>query len=470
MPDPQLELRSLRKAHGRFYTPAPIARRLAELALGPLVEPGATLRVIDPACGDGAFLRAARGVLPGEALSTLLGVDSDAAACAACSRDGYDTLAANALLTALPLGFDAVLTNPPYLSVKRAPFEPEERRALTARYRTARGQFDACALFVERALELLHPGGRYALLLPRAILANREHEAVRRILLQEGPPERVIDLGLAFDGASVEVVGLIGQKRSERQLPAPTIALEDLEGRSRGRLSLSQWADLPSLRLPLQTNDAALELRGRIARSPVTLGQVVSRLGRGIELGQKAPALRGKPGPDHRPVLRGRDVRAFRCDPPACFVRPSAVPKRSLKDLALYDVPTKLFVRRVADRLLGAVDQSRALALNTLYCVQPARGVDAHALACVINSTLATFWWRQTFAGDDRLFPYVRAEQLAALPLPPQGLGSLAALGKRAAKGEASPAEVDQAVERLFGLDAAESALVAASKGHSQFA
>jgi hypothetical protein len=455
----ELEQRSLRKAHGRFYTPAPIALRLAEFALGPLK--GEALRVIDPACGDGAFLRAARAILTGSA-SSYLGVDRDPAACDRCNLEGFDTLEADALLTRLPLGFDAVLANPPYLSVKRAPFAPEERRALTARYRTARGQFDACALFVERALELLHPGGRYALLLPRAILANREHESVRRILLQEGPPERVIDLGLAFAGASVEVVALIGQKRSERQQPSPTIALEDFEGRSRGHLSLSQWADLPSLRLPLQTSDAALELRGRIARNAVTLGQVVARLGRGIELGQKAPVFKARPAADRRPVLRGRDVRAFQCDPPACFVSPRAIPGRSLKDLALYDVPVKVVVRRVADRLLAAVDDSRALALNTLYCVQPQRGVDAHALACLINSRLATFWWRQSFAGDDRLFPYVRAEQLAALPLPAGGLGSLAKLGKRAARGNASQDEIDHAVESLFGLDAADSALLRA--------
>ena len=458
----QLELRFLRKALGRFYTPAPIAARLTGLALAPLLSTGEPLRVVDPACGDGAFLRAARALIPPE--SKLLGVDRDHAACVACRAEGQDVLEADALLTPLPLGFDAVLANPPYLSVKRAPFGPDERRALAARYRTARGQFDACALFVERALELLRPGGRYALLLPRAILSNQEHEGVRRLLLQQGPPERVIDLGVAFEGAAVETIGLIGQKRSERELPSPTIAIEDLAGRDRGRVSLAQWAELPGLRLPLQTSGAALELRGRIARNALTLGQVAARLERGMELGQKAPVLEKQPARKRRPVLRGRDVRAFRCDPPACFADPAAIPARKLKPLALYEVPVKLLVRRVADRLLAAVDRSRALALNTLYCVQPRDGVDADALACVINSTLATFWWRQSFAGDDRLFPYVRAEQLSALPLPAAGLDSLAGLGRRAAEGQASQAEVDEAVARLFGLAAAESDLMAGSR------
>jgi SAM-dependent methyltransferase len=447
------QLRSLRKTHGRFYTPAPIAFRLAKLALEPLGD--GPHRVIDPACGDGAFLRAARALVPAGAL---LGVDRDPAACAACRREGFEALQADALLDPVPEGFDALLANPPYLSVKRSPFTTDERAALASRYRTARGQFDACALFVERALGLLRPGGRYALLLPRAVLANREHERVRRLLLKDGPPERVVDLGQAFEGAAVEVVALVGQRRVRQ--PSAEILLEDLEGRGRGRLSLVQWAALPGLRLPLQTNDAALDLRSRIAQSPFSLGQVAARLQRGIELGQRAPALAVEPAANRRSVLRGRDVRAFQCDPPRRFVDPDDMPGRKLKALTLYDVPAKLLVRRVADRLIAAVDRSRALALNTLYCVQPIRGVDADALACVINSTLATFWWRQSFAADDRLFPYVRTDQLAALPLP-AGLASLRRLGQRAAKGRASQGEIDVAVERLFGLDAGDRRLVA---------
>jgi hypothetical protein len=272
----------------------------------------------------------------------------------------------------------------------------------------------------------------------------------------------VIDLGLAFEDAAVEVVGLIGQKRSTLEAPAAAIVLEGPDGRDRGRVSLVEWAALPALRLPLQTNGAALELRSRIAESPLTLGQVAARLQRGIELGQRAAILESEPAPHRRAVLRGRDVHAFHSDAPCCFVESAAIPARKLKDLALYDVPAKLLVRRVSNRLLAAVDRSGALALNTLYCVQPTPGVDVDALACVVNSTLATFWWRQSFAGDDRIFPYVRAEQLAALPMP-SGLPSLAGLGRRAAKGHASQAEVDAAVERLFGLNAAESGLLIAT-------
>ena len=73
-----------RRARGAFFTPADVARRLVELALGP---GGATPEVVlDPAAGGGAFLLAAadaladRGVSPTGVLARLHGIDVDAAA------------------------------------------------------------------------------------------------------------------------------------------------------------------------------------------------------------------------------------------------------------------------------------------------------------------------------------------------------------------------------------------------------
>ncbi len=440
------------RARGAFYTPAPIARRLAEAALAPLSGLPAAPRIVDPACGDGAFLLAARGLVP---RAELLGVDKDAAACAGARAHGLRVRQADALLDPLPAGFDVLLANPPYLSVKRSPFAPAYARALARRYATARGQFDACALFVERALGLLRPGGRYALLLPRPVLGNREHEPLRRLLFEEASPDRVFDLGMPFAGAAVETIGLVGTKgRAARRL-----WLLDPDRGPQGRLTRNEWARQPGLRLPLRVRPGELALRERLNRAARRLGAAVARLQRGVEIGQRDAALAPGPSARTRPVLRGRDVAAFRCAPAERFLDPALLPARQMKELALYDSPAKLLVRRVSDRLIAAVDRSSSIALNTLYCLHPAPGLDVDALAALLNSSLATFWWRSSSGGDDRLFPYVRGEQLRQFPLPPS-LAGLAALGRRASRGEDVLAAIDATVARLYGLSRSEGALV----------
>ncbi|HEV7557353.1 MAG TPA: methyltransferase domain-containing protein, partial [Kofleriaceae bacterium] len=63
-----------RRALGQWYTAAPVAR-LAMAALAPF---DARARVLDPTCGDGAFLAAAREA--GLAELTGVEIDRDAAA------------------------------------------------------------------------------------------------------------------------------------------------------------------------------------------------------------------------------------------------------------------------------------------------------------------------------------------------------------------------------------------------------
>src|SRR5579871_2370145 len=58
-------------------------------------------------------------------------------------------------------GFDIVVTNPPYLSTKHG-FGQKNRTLLMQRYQVARGQFDAYTLFLEHALSLLCDTGCYA--------------------------------------------------------------------------------------------------------------------------------------------------------------------------------------------------------------------------------------------------------------------------------------------------------------------
>ncbi len=69
-------------------------------------------------------------------------------------------------------GFDAVIGNPPYVSVTN--IDAETRYAILQLYLTATGRFDLYIAFTERALALLRPFGRMCFIEPIkfAIYAN----------------------------------------------------------------------------------------------------------------------------------------------------------------------------------------------------------------------------------------------------------------------------------------------------------
>lgn len=155
--------RSKRTGTGSFYTRPAAATLLASMALsgwrehGPV--PARPPRVIDPSCGDGALLLAARRLCPE---AELYGLDINAEAIARArervpdgrflvmpyglDEHGIFRLGTLELLACWPpagplhQSFDIVLTNPPYTraDLQGAHLSPAERKAMQARMKEIR--------------------------------------------------------------------------------------------------------------------------------------------------------------------------------------------------------------------------------------------------------------------------------------------------------------------------------------------
>lgn len=204
------------RRQGAHYTPAPVAERVAALALDGHREPP---RVVDPACGGGALLLAAgrrldaEGVPPARVARDLLwGADIDPVAVAVTEAaialwsggtvpgPGHlvvrDTLADGppAWPQAPVDGFDVVIGNPPFQGqLSRATTRSDQESArLRSRFGPAVTPYvDTAALFLLAATDLARPGGRVALLQPQSVVASRDARGVRKALAGRA---RLVDL------------------------------------------------------------------------------------------------------------------------------------------------------------------------------------------------------------------------------------------------------------------------------------
>ena len=116
--------------------------------------------VLDPACGDGRFLRAA-------GLPYQIGVDIDPSTDALIHDDALRRDWGNEQ-------FDVVVGNPPFLN---------QLSRLTSRGGSSKfggGPYaDAAAEFLALSIRLARPGGRVGLVLPQSLLATRDAAAIR---------------------------------------------------------------------------------------------------------------------------------------------------------------------------------------------------------------------------------------------------------------------------------------------------
>jgi hypothetical protein len=216
-----------RRARGAYYTPAAVVRYIIGETLTAALWRSGPPTVLDPACGDGAFLcevaeRLAEQFGSNAALigqRALFGIDRDAAAVADARRYvaarllgetasagrtaqlaaklAKNIIVADALLDPLPprwsQTFDAVVGNPPYVNIRRLAHDPQTVARYRQRFRCARRGFDLYVLFIERALELLPPGGRCGMIVPNKLATLEYAAACREMLVEQSRVELLAD-------------------------------------------------------------------------------------------------------------------------------------------------------------------------------------------------------------------------------------------------------------------------------------
>jgi SAM-dependent methyltransferase len=472
--EPSLD-RNERRAAGVYYSPAEVVRYIVRHTLGPLAD-GASPRVLDPACGAGAFLLetyrrllAARQVNRGEMLSrderialageSIFGVDIDPAAVAQArlelaaavldcdatdpravrlaERFEANVVCGDALLSLpFPNGhFDAVVGNPPYVNIRQlAKTRPAEYlAALRERYRTARGNFDLYVLFIERTLELLREGGRWGLIVPNKIGGLDYARACRELLAEQTALDRLADLSecRVFRAAGVYPWVLVGSKRltevGHRVLVQQIRQPSDLERDRAGRSVLQRQFSAEGIVLT--------PARRRIGPSTAPLGEFATiQCGTaGYRAQQIAAALYEAASGDEEPatnavdfivsgnidpyVIREGNVRYMR----RRFARPRIgldSPALSAAQRALFARP-KLVVSGMSRGLEAAYDR-RGLALGVQVYAITAAEEELPFLLALLNSRYLGAWFRERFAAKRLSGGYlaINKGQLAQLPAP----------------------------------------------------
>ena len=469
-----------RRGDGIFYTPADVAGFIVERTLRPLVADMSgdrlrQLRVLDPACGCGAFLLAAyrwlcdwheahsggRRLSPAQrrviARRHLAGIDIDPVAVQLARQ-------ALALASGLPAAeladnirvgdalldhdgwfrgtFDAIVTNPPYVNIRR--LAKSRGAALAAayrrRYRCAAGAFDLYTLFLERSVAALAANGRMGAIVPNKLATLDYARPCRELLLGEGTLDAIIDvsgLGIFADAEVYPYIVLWTKRRAPRghaiRVVRPaTVSLTRCAG-----AGLSEGMTCRVLQSQQRANRGLalggdLDVESRVATVP--LGEVCSihsgatgfqaaeLAARLVEAGSQSRSRRST-GLDF--IVSGNiepyaielgDVRFMGRQ----FKRPVLAaddPILTERKLRLYTDP-KIVLAGMSRQLEAALD-TRGLALGVQVYALADWTVDPHYLLGLLNSRLMSRLFRLRFAAKRLAGGYysLSKKQLAQLPM-----------------------------------------------------
>jgi len=537
-----------RRRLGVVYTPEHIAQFVLDLAEGT----GCAIDdapLLDPACGAGVFLceivrRAARrigdgsGPLSGARRRELLrvasrhlyGIDTDEQACGLAIRmlratvqelapgplpDDFmtvnivrgDFLVGDELRRLPPTrsgGFRFIVGNPPYVATTR--LDDRHKAQLRVLFSTAVGRVDLYTLFIERALQVIAPGGTVAFITPDKFLASRTSHRLRTFISAHGTLRTVARFRShkVFPGAAVVPCVTVIDRGTG------TSPIEMLTCTTNGeRVEVIERAVLP--RAGISTGDwqfkrpELLRIVERLVASFPSLDARARRISAGPATGRDEVYVRPRAELEEvepelvHAALRGRDIGTFSITDPNLgillpyelrdgvpeLVRLSRYPgaqrylerHRGILRLRhcvrvwekawfdLHDQPAtdlagtiKIVVPDVAESCRFAVDRGRYFPLHSAYYIVPQDPADADLLAAVMNATVAEFVLRLLAPVAKDGFSRFRRQFLAGVPIanaPPRQRRDILAAVER---GRLDDANV--MVTRLYGLTAVELAQI----------
>jgi type I restriction-modification system DNA methylase subunit len=114
-------------------------------------------------------------------------------------------------------GFDVVIGNPPYIFA-RDNISEELRDYYTKNYVSAEYQVNTYLLFIEQTIKLIRDKANYGLIIPNAWLMVGSATELRNYILQNCSINEIINLaGYSFEGVNVETIIILATKTKHKQ-------------------------------------------------------------------------------------------------------------------------------------------------------------------------------------------------------------------------------------------------------------
>jgi len=231
---------SHQKLRGGYYTSSDIAQYLARWVLASQPK-----TLLEPSCGDGAFIRAVAAV-PHDSLTELFAAEPEeqeaqkaqdsAVQLEPASTSIYrgDFLGWAQRQLAMGTTVQGVLGNPPFIRYQYLSDQMQkdsEQLFSMAKLRFTR-HTNAWVPFVIASLMMLSPGGRLAMVLPAELLHVLHAGSLRQYLLSQCDRVLVLDPSeLWFDDTQQGVVLLLAEKRQTDSMTASGLAVRPIQHR-----------------------------------------------------------------------------------------------------------------------------------------------------------------------------------------------------------------------------------------------
>jgi hypothetical protein len=307
------------------------------------------------------------------------------------------------------VGFDMVIGNPPYIDIRA--IDAQSKQLFNFNYTLQRNSFDLYSLFIERGLQILSKGILH-FIIPKPFLYNSTFQPIRKLIFKYQVIEFFVHNNLVFEDANVETC-LIQIKKTETK---NSFAIKTETNHYKQSYSLDYLEGLPLV----IADDNVLKLLEKLNK--FTKLENLSNIIRGLELG-KNTLSRVEESENTIKIFAGEAIEKFRKFDSKFFHVNKSDLNGYLKPNELFEKYPRLLMRRVSQEPIATILESGEPIVNNLNSVynialNQCSDYSIYFLCGVLNSKISKFYIQKSFSSDEKLFPYIRIEQLKKIPIP----------------------------------------------------
>lgn len=315
-------------------------------------------------------------------------------------------------------GFDCVIGNPPYLSVKE--MAPIIKKYFINKFEVAIGQFDLYSLFIEISFHILNKKGIFGMITSNTYLSNKDTIKLRKFLINSTAIEQIINLGESvFKDANLDVSILIFNKEFKDNNQTRIVRNRNYFDQNHFEfINQNDWSnENNNYQIEININSTDAKLLTKLFANKVQLKDFVE-LPRGIEIGSNSELIKNNSFKKSYKLLVGKDIKEYTINFNNRFIS-FQEDKSVFKTLEIYQVE-KLLIQRIRNlslrkRIVATIDTENYLCTNTLRIgiLKKESSYNLKLILGLLNSNLINWLFLKKFLNKD-----IYAYQLEQIPLP----------------------------------------------------
>lgn len=316
-------------------------------------------------------------------------------------------------------GFDIVIANPPYISVRTLQFDVNLKQYFKQNFLLATGQYDLYVLFIELTNSILKKNGIMTFIIPQRMLSNESFEAARRFVMKNIPILCYVEAFMPFENANVEANIMLGKKAGKNEIVKSYQYIPQLK---RFNFLCDVLVDnierMPFYIFPFVFNTQTLNILFKIQSQKLSILSDFVDITRGFECGYSDESITEEITPYK--LIKATCVQSYiTVERDLLYCRPDFNNSSKFKNQSVFKNLPKLLTKFTASKIEFSLDTIGYFNTNSVYNVQMKSdsNISHFYLLGLLNSKLITFWFNTAFMNRDSLFPHIQKNQLDAIPI-----------------------------------------------------